>query len=192
MRLRRAETSTKQVFAARTWWLTLLSTWLLACNDDALIRDYNDYPIAVAQVVRPGTGEIVEPLADGSLAPVTFRAQGGPVRVILRGENSRDPDGELQEYRWLSANRIPDAGTLMPPLRRVLAGVDSAWPADTANVTLDLEPGTWAFTLWVRDDQNAWSEPDTVRLVIESSAASDAGVAALRPSMDGGPPTLLR
>ena len=165
----------------------LLGSALLGCNDDALIADYNDLPIAEAQVVHPQTGAIVQMQLDGSLAPVTFPYSGAPVRIVLTAQNSRDPDGTIEEYRWLSGNRVPDAGVPRPPLRRVPEGVDTAWPADEAMTTVDLGPGLWAFSLWVRDDNGAWSAPDTIRVIIGSatSPSGDAGTVAAA-AMDGG------
>ena len=75
----------------------LLASVLFGCNDDALIGDYNDLPIAEAQVVHPETGAIVQMQLDGSLAPVTFPYSGTPVRVVLTAQNSRDPDGTIEE-----------------------------------------------------------------------------------------------
>ena len=72
---------------------------------------------------------------------------GTPVRVRLDGSHSKDPDGKIAAYRWLSGERLPDAG---PPGR---AGeVDRG---HTARPTVELEAGTHVFTLWVTDNHGA-------------------------------------
>ena len=82
---------------------------------------------------------------------------------------------------------MPDAGITRPPLRRTPEGADSAWPADEAMTSVELGPGLWAFSLWVRDNKGAWSAPDTIRLIIGSAPSSaDAGTLAPMGTMDGG------
>lgn len=170
---------------------TLAPTLLLAvasCSGDALIREFNVTPIAEATVIHPQSGVMVQAGADGSLAPVTFPYAGVPVRLVLDGSGSRDPDGEIREYRWLSGTRAAaDAGVPLAGARRLAAGAEAGWPADDAMATVELGPGVWAFTLWVRDDDDAWSNPDTIRVVIGAATpAGDAGAALAAPLMDGG------
>jgi hypothetical protein len=169
----------------------LLSVSLLgACGEDASLKSENQAPLAEAMLVHPQSGMTVQAEPDGSLSPVTFPYSGSPVRITLDGRNSRDPDGEVREYRWLSATRTPDAGVvIVPPLRRVPDGQVPEWPSDEATSNVEVGPGVWAFSLWVRDDEGAWSRPDTIRFVVGSPAASampsDAGTSA--PAvMDGG------
>jgi hypothetical protein len=151
----------------RLLWLTL-TLGSLGCADEAIIRDFNDLPIAVATVVDPVTGTTLDVGPDGGLAPVTFPYAGSPVRIVLDARGSRDPDGEITTYRWLSGTRTPDAGV---PARLIPIAQAPEWPADEAMPVVDLGPGLWTFTLWVRDQRGAWSVPDTIRVVIGSATA---------------------
>lgn len=166
----------------------LLLVPVAGCSGDALVREFNVTPIAEATVIHPQSGAMVQAGADGSLAPVTFPYEGVPVRLVLDGSGSRDPDGELREYRWLSGTRAPaDAGVTPLGARRVAAGADAGWPADEVMATVELGPGVWTFTLWVRDDDQAWSDPDSIRVVIGASPTTPASAAgALGAAMDGG------
>jgi hypothetical protein len=152
---------------------------LSACADEAIIREFNDLPVAVATVFDPATGATLDVAPDGGLAPVTFPYAGTPVRIVLDARGSRDPDGHITSYRWLSGTRTPDAGV---PARLVPPGQPSDWPGDEVMPAVDLGPGLWTFSLWVRDERDAWSVPDTIRVVIGSVAAprpADAGSTAL-------------
>lgn len=164
--------------ALRGAWLCLVCLFS-ACADVGSIQDFNDLPVAVATVFDPATGATLDVALDGGLAPVTFPYTGTPVRIVLDARGSRDPDGRITSYRWLSGTRTPDAGV---PARQVPAGQSSGWPADEVMPAVDLGPGLWTFTLWVRDAQDAWSVPDTIRVVIGSASTprpADAGTTAL-------------
>lgn len=181
MKLRRALLSPDvrlRRHAARIVWLAL-GCLLSACADEAIIQEFNDLPVALATVFDPATGATLDVAPDGGLLPVTFPYAGTPVRIVLDARGSRDPDGRITNYRWLSGTRTPDAGV---PARQVPAGQPPEWPGDEVMPTVDLGPGSWTFTLWVRDDRGAWSVPDTIRVVIGSSTAArpaDAGTTAL-------------
>jgi hypothetical protein len=176
----------RPLFLARccAWFGLCLSS---GCADEAIIQRFNDLPLAVATVFDPATGGSLDVAADGGLAPVTFPYAGAPVRIVLDARGSHDPDGQITSYRWLSGTRTPDAGV---PARAVPSGQTLDWPADEVMPAVDLGPGLYTFTLWVRDERGAWSLPDTIRVVIGSTMAArpaDAGTTALGLSgMDAG------
>jgi hypothetical protein len=79
---------------------------------------------------------------------------GSPVPVKLEGSGS-DPDGTIASYRWLSATR-PEGGS----------GRIGPDPDDVASPTVELDKGTWLFTLWVTDNEGAISLPSTVMIKV--------------------------
>jgi hypothetical protein len=97
---------------------------------------------------------------------------GAPVRVRLDGSRSKDSDGKIVKYQWLSADRMADAGTLGRE-----GEVD---PADTVRPTVELDEGTHAFTLWVTDDHGATSTPDSVTIRVGTDPVAEC-VAAVLP-----------
>lgn len=182
-------------------WLKSISActlcFAIGCSSDPLIDSPNEAPIADAKVIVNGMA--MEQARDGSIAALTFPFTGAPVMVTLDGTGSRDPDGEIVSYRWLSGTRIPDAGAPRPwtpdagvpaPFWRVpAAGGERPWPAPVAAPSVELGEGAWAFTLWVADDDGAWSSSDTIRFTIgrAGGATSDGGVLrATLLSLDGG------
>jgi hypothetical protein len=90
---------------------------------------------------------------------------GMPVSVRLDGSGSKDPDGKIVTYRWLSGERIPDAG---PPGR-----TDEIDPADIARPTVELDRGTHVFTLWVTDDRGTTSTPDSVTIRVGTDPVAE-------------------
>jgi hypothetical protein len=90
---------------------------------------------------------------------------GKPVRVRLDGSRSKAADGKVVSYHWLNGDRVPDAG---PPGR---AGeID---PKDSARPTIELDRGTYVFTLWVTDDRHAVSEPDSVTIRVGTDPVAE-------------------
>ena len=176
--------------------LALLGALLTAsCGYDPLVGEFNDEPLAVAQASVDG--HLLEEERDGALAVIPFA--DAPVTVTLDGSGSRDSNGKIVAYRWLSATRIGDAGAPRP--WTLDAGAPESfwrwtppdkalpWPASVVSPTVELGEGTWAFTLWVVDDQGAWSGPDTVRFVIGRADVplGDAGTATAGASgLDAG------
>jgi hypothetical protein len=90
---------------------------------------------------------------------------GTPVRVRLDGSRSKDSDGTIVKYHWLSGDRIPDAG--------LLGRADEVDPADSARPTIELEEGTHSFTLWVTDDRGTTSTPDSVTIRIGTDPVAE-------------------
>ncbi len=84
------------------------------------------------------------PIADAG-PDQTVKARGGTASVTLDGSGSSDPDGAIAGYTWSGA---PD-------------------PDDTSGPSLMLAPGTYTFTLVIRDNLGADSAPDTVTIVVE-------------------------
>ncbi|MGA1866841.1 MAG: PKD domain-containing protein, partial [Thermoplasmatota archaeon] len=86
--------------------------------------------------------------------------------VILDGSGSRDPDGIIVEWEWTSASH--------PSL--VLQNGNSSSPS-----FIPSEEGDHMITLRVRDDNDTWSSPDTVRISVEMPYVN------MRPVANAGP-----
>jgi len=134
--------------------IAALSVGVIACRQQVLV-DANNAPIASARAVDPATGMSVEGKLEVAYA-------GEPVTITLDGTQSRDAEGPVTAYRWLSATADPDAGTY----RAVPAGQPADWPADTARVDVTLEQGDWAFNLWVGDEDGDFSLPATITIKV--------------------------
>jgi hypothetical protein len=91
----------------------------------------------------------------------TVASSGGTAQVTLDGSGSSDEDGEIRGWRWFSATGGSSAGITVVP-----AGEDPAWPEDIASPSVVLPDGIWTFSLWVKDDDDAVSLPDTVRITV--------------------------
>jgi hypothetical protein len=170
-------------------WIALCSwaTAAAACQTGELIEPFNELPVADAKLRKDGM--LVEQAPDGSLADLIFPFAGVPVAITLDGTSSRDPDGKIAGYRWLSGTRTPDAG-LPPPWTP-----DSGTPVPflrrpppegaltEASPTMMVGAGVWAVSLWVIDERGAWSSPDTIRFIVgdppaapRDGGAGDAGM----------------
>jgi len=84
--------------------------------------------------------------------------------VTLDGSDSRDPDGEILEYEWTCTSH-----------QVTLSDPSSASPTFTPDTA-----GIYNFRLRVRDDNDTWSDPDTMNVTV-----SEAGV-NLPPTADAG------
>lgn len=154
---------------------------LVGCVQDPLIPNFNAIPVADAKVISE-KGESVDEKSDA--AGLTFAFAGAPVTVTLDGSSSRDANGEIRQYRWLSGTLAPDAGASEPPARLVGSGQAADWPDDEEKPQVVLGEGMWTFTLWVVDDQGAVSDPDSVRITVGSSAgAARECVATVLPTI---------
>lgn len=102
---------------------------------------------------------------------VTLAYAGEPVVLTLDASHSSDSDGQITRYRWLSGTRAPAAGS-GGSLRAVPEGAEPDWPDDVEKTELTLGEGTYAFSLWVSDDQGMVSTPDLLR--VEIAPALDA------------------
>jgi len=96
---------------------------------------------------------------------VTIPYAGEPIALTLDASHSSDPDGQITRFRWLSGTRAPAAGSGASH-RSVPAGAESDWPDDVEKPELTLGEGTYAFSLWVSDDQGMVSAPDLLQVVI--------------------------
>lgn len=153
---------------SRTLVAAALCLGIVACRQQ-LVIDPNNAPIADARAVDPATGMPV-----GDKIEVAYA--GTPVTITLDGSASRDAEGRVAGYRWLSATLDADAGRN----RVVPAGQAGDWPADTERVDVMLDEGEWVFNLWVVDDEGLISQPDriTVKVGGGDPAAECAGQVA--------------
>jgi len=140
----------------------LLGTLLLGtpgCLKDESL-DTNLAPQAQARAFGRD-GKIVDEKSDGGVEDLRFDYDGEPVTVKLDGSGSSDRDGHVIGYRWRSANLAPDGGM------GVYNGEDGELdPKDVERPVLHLEPGNYTFTLWVTDNSNAVSKPDSISLSV--------------------------
>ncbi len=135
--------------------IVALSCAIAACRQQDALVDPNNAPLADARAVDPATGMAMEGM-------IEVAYDGAPVKITLDGTMSRDAEGTVEVYRWLSATSDPDAGTT----RAVAAGQAKDWPADTGRVEVSLGPGDWVFNLWVADDEGQYSLPDAITVKV--------------------------
>ena len=109
----------------------------------------------------------VPPIADAGKMQ-TLQFSGSPVTVTLDGSASRDPDGSVVAYTWLSGVAAPDGS----PGR---SGPD---PDDVKSPTISLTAGTWVFVLFVTDDEGGVSEPAKVTIQVGSGVSPEVSECA--------------
>ena len=144
--------------------LSCATALICACTDDGglLVGDLGLAPTADARVSGQAGKEVMLEFA------------GEPLDVTLDGSHSRDPDGRIVTYRWLSgmrASSTDDAGE-PGPSRVVPEGEEPTWPEDVVRPQVTLDQGDYVFTLWVIDERGNVSTPDSVRVSV--SAPLDA------------------
>jgi uncharacterized membrane protein YgcG len=108
---------------------------------------------------------------------------GAPVAVMLDAGFSMDMDGQIQEYRWLSATYPPTGGTgrYVPP------GEAPDWPPNAKQTVVMLPAGVWTFALQVVDDDAAVSLPDYVVVTVGDAPALPAAGAGGATGAGGQP-----
>jgi hypothetical protein len=121
--------------------------------------------IAASLYGAPLSGCLEDETLRTNIAPVANAGEdqqlpydGAPVRVRLDGRGSSDRDGEIVEYIWRSAQQDADGG-----VQWAEGALD---PDDVARPMLELERGRYTFVLWVKDNDGAVSEPDSVTINI--------------------------
>ena len=142
--------------------------FIIACQDEGglLVPDRGLVPRADARI--QGHEE----------KAVTIAYEGEAVTLTLDASHSKDPDGRIAKFRWLSATRTtpgspenaPAAGSGARSQRSVPDGAEPSWPDDVEQPQVTLEEGSHAFTLWVIDDRGLVSAPDTIRIDIQRMA----------------------
>ena len=110
------------------------------------------------------------PVADaGEDQEITLADGESEASVTLDGSASSDVDGDVAEYVWLSACPVElDDGGSEP-------GRADFDPDNVAKPKLTLPVGTHRFTLWVRDNDGARSEGDTVTVKVGEGGSTCGG-----------------
>jgi len=161
----------------------LASVLNAACADNLQVQPANLRPVAIAGVVGSDT------------ATPRFDYDGRKLAVKLDGSRSRDPDGKIATYRWLSGTLASKAGMQLnagasagmstgasaggsaangggagarssAPVRWVPEGEPASWPGDTEQPEVMLDEGVYSFTLWVIDERGQISDPSTVTITV--------------------------
>ena len=116
---------------------------------------------AVLPLLLVVTACVVDETVDDNQTPIANAGKdrqldydGTPVSVTLDGSKSLDHDGDIVTYRWLSAALVTDGGP---------SPID---PKDVVKPRLELDQGTYTFTLWVEDNRGSVSMPDNVTINI--------------------------
>lgn len=132
-----------------------------SCADNLQVPYTNVAPVAVAAIQNDSRKD----------ASFTLGAQ--PLSLTLDASRSRDVDGSIRAYRWLSATTPDRVGSLEADAsldagahgRWVPQGATADWPDDVVQPQITLsEVGEYAFTLWVIDDRGRISDPSTISL----------------------------
>jgi hypothetical protein len=145
-----------------------------------------DPGLGVPEANRPPTADARVIGMVGQNAVIDFR--GAPIEITLDGTNSKDPDGKIKTYRWLSGTKKSgggmaaagsggsagsaaadeDGGTAPAGgiTRWVPAGADENWPEDIAQPKVTLPEGEYVFVLWVIDEKNVTSLPSTLNVTV--------------------------
>lgn len=153
-----------------------------------------DPGLGVPQANRPPTADARVMGMEGQNAVIDYR--GTPVEITLDGSNSKDLDGTIKTYRWLSGTKKAgggmaaagsggsagsaaadeDGGTAPAGglTRWVPTGAGENWPEDIAQPKVTLPEGEYIFVLWVIDEKNVTSQPSTLNVTV--AAALDPAV----------------
>jgi len=163
-----------------------LAGCLVGCNESRLVPKHaNILPIADARIIGSG-GKPIDLTVDGGADMLKIELTGNEVEVTLDGSGSKDDDGSIVAYRWLSGTEVPadggignlshdeklaDGGNKFVNSggRLVPEGEKPDWPADVKKPKVTLSEGIWSFTLWVTDDKGAISKPDTIKITVGSA-----------------------
>ena len=136
--------------------LVVVSCLVAACADNLEVPETNVTPVAVARV-----------LDDDRIMP-SFSFSGPTLELTLDASQSRDLDGSIASYRWLSATQLQDSDAgPVDPKRWVPEGERADWPEDVQQPIVRLPaPGTYSFSLWVTDDGGRVSDPSTLTIEV--------------------------
>jgi hypothetical protein len=100
---------------------------------------------------------------NGNMAPTAFAGEtqtidysGSPITVTLDGSGSSDTDGTIVTYLWFSGVDAPDGGM----------GRSGPDPDDVMSPKVTLDAGSWAFTLFVFDNDGGVSSASTVTIEV--------------------------
>jgi hypothetical protein len=131
----------------------------VACVDNLQTPETNVTPVAAARV-----------LDDERVMP-SFSFTAPALELTLDASKSRDLDGSIAGYRWLSATQLQDADAGPVDARRwVPDGEPADWPEDVQQPSVRLPgPGSYSFMLWVTDDGGRISDPSTLTIEVTGS-----------------------
>jgi hypothetical protein len=151
-----------------------------------------DPSLGVPEGNRPPTADARVLGMDGQNAVVDY--MGAPVEVTLDGSHSKDPEGGIKVYRWLSGTTKPgsggaagspaagsggsagmaaadeDGGTAPAGGgdRWVPSGAPKDWPEDVQQPKVMLPEGDYVFVLWVEDEKGVISMPSTLKVSVRT------------------------
>jgi hypothetical protein len=146
-----------------------------------------DPGLGVPTANRPPTADARVMGMTGQNAVVDYN--GTPVEITLDASNSKDLDGTIKTYRWLSGTKRPGAATAAAGsgatagsaasdedggtapsagglVRWTPPGADEEWPDDTEQPKVTLPEGEYVFVLWVTDNKNVTSMPSTLKVTV--------------------------
>lgn len=135
---------------------TLPYLMLLALAGCSEFEVKNQPPVAEVQLLVNGA-------VFDTKDPIPF--MGAPVALTLDGTLSSDHDGDVVKYEWLRTDVAPNV--------RYDAGVTNinmytGDPMPVASPQLTLGEGTYQYSLWVTDDEDAISDPATVEFIVKT------------------------
>jgi hypothetical protein len=184
-----ATTMHEAIMRAKRWaWIPMVAASVSACLP---AHDANKAPIAVLAASVAGA-----PVAQDQIIPF----DGTSVTMTLDGRMSHDPDGQVVSWVWMrtdvpasvrnslgagaagmaagaaGASGSGAAGGGAPAVKVPTFTGDPA-PGPTAQVTFT-ETGKYRYTLWARDNSNAYSTPVSLRFQVGGFTPDPACAAA--------------
>jgi hypothetical protein len=125
---------------------------------------------------------------------------GTPKEITLDASGSKDPDGTIKSYRWLSGKKLPgapggaaggggaaagstgsagmaakdeDGGLPDVEHRWVPEGAPEDWPDDVVQPKVTLTEGEFNFVLWVQDNKGVFSTPSNLKVTVRTPLAPE-------------------
>jgi hypothetical protein len=155
------------------------------CDPGVGVPEANRPPMALARVLG---SEMM-----GQNVVVDY--MGSPKEITLDASGSKDPDGSIKRYRWLSGRKLAgapggaaggggaaasstgsagmaasddDGGIDEVEHRWVPEGAPADWPADEVQPKVTLPEGEFSFVLWVEDNKGVVSQPSNLKVTVRT------------------------